>query len=116
MIKLLLKLYEPTSGNIYLNGINIKNLDFKDYISKISTIFQDYTIFNFTIKENIGMGKNIDENKMNHILKSLEFYQDLNLGITTLFHENSIELSGGESQKLAIARALYKDSANDHIR
>ncbi len=110
LIKLLLKLYEPTSGNIYLNGINIKNLDFKDYISKISTIFQDYTIFNFTIKENIGMGKNIDENKMNHILKSLEFYQDLNLGITTLFHENGIELSGGESQKLAIARALYKDS------
>lgn len=111
LIKLLLKLYEPTSGNIYLNGINIKNLDFKDYISKISTIFQDYTIFNFTIKENIGMGKNIDENKMNHILKSLEFYQDLNLGITTLFHENGIELSGGESQKLAIARALYKDSS-----
>lgn len=119
-IKLLTRLCDPTEGNIYLNGINIKDIDYSEYQKTFSVIFQDFNLYAFTIKENVTMlaPQTIDED---HIV--METLDKVGLksriekearGIDTylyyVYDEDGIELSGGEGQKLATARALYKDS------
>lgn len=116
-IKLLCRLYDPTEGEILLNGINIKKYDYQEYVDLLSIVFQDFRLFSTTIKENITCG--IDESN-NIILDYLtqaglkDRINDLDDGIDTYvysnFGEQGIEVSGGEAQKLAIARALYKDA------
>lgn len=116
-IKLLCRLYDPTEGEILLNGINIKKYDYQEYVDLLSIVFQDFRLFSTTIKENITCG--IDESD-NIILDYLtqaglkDRINDLDDGIDTYvysnFGEQGIEVSGGEAQKLAIARALYKDA------
>lgn len=116
-IKLLTRLYRPTSGVIRLNGVDINNLYYPDYISFFSAVFQDFKNYAFTIKENIALTAtetSLDED----VWKELE---NVNLkdkvttlpnGIQTslykIFDKEGIELSGGEMQKLAIARANFK--------
>jgi len=117
-IKLLCGLYKPTSGKILINGVNINDFDYDSYIQKISAVFQDFKIFACSIKENIAFSEYNDngEKIMEALDKSgiLEKINTLNNGIDTqiykYFDENGIELSGGENQKLAISRAIYKDS------
>lgn len=115
MIKLLCRLYKPTEGRILLNGIDINQYDYSYYIQQLAVVFQDYKIFSFTIAQNIATNDNFEQNSiLNAINKAgLEGLLDrMHSGINTPlykdFDEGGIEISGGESQKIAIARAIYK--------
>lgn len=118
-IKLLTRLYEPTEGNIYLNGINIKEYPKNEYYNLFSVVFQEINIFAFSIKENVAMqnAELIDEKKvMDCLIKAglEEKISSLEKGINTKLlkniDESGINLSGGEAQKLVFARAMYKNA------
>lgn len=115
-IKLLCRLYDPTEGEILLNGIDIRYYDYTEYIRLFSVVFQDFKLFSFSIAENVAVSKEFDEKKVRDCLYKAGFSErlgELEKDIhTTLFklEEDGMEISGGEAQKIAIARALYKDS------
>lgn len=116
-VKLLTRLYDPTEGEITLNGINIKQIPYDQYIKKIGIVLQDYSLFAFSLKENIILDNGYDETRFNDsIYKSglTEKVKSLNNGIETSIYKNidknGIEFSGGEGQKVALARAIYKES------
>ncbi len=115
-VKLLCRLYDPTDGEILLDGVNIKEYDYSEYMNIFSPVFQDFRLFAFSIKENIVLGNlNDDKDKVDGIIEQVglkEKVDSLEKGSDTMlfksFDENGIEPSGGEQQKMAIARALYK--------
>jgi ATP-binding cassette subfamily B protein len=116
-IKLLCRLYDPVEGEILLNGIDIKKYDYKEYVDLMSIVFQDFKLFSSTIKDNVQGGMDGSDHKIVHYLDQAglsERLENLPEGIHTYvysnFGEKGIEISGGEAQKIAIARALYKDS------
>lgn len=110
LVKLLSGLYTPTSGEILINGIPIDSRR-KNYLSLFSMVFQDYTIFNFSVEENISMGKNGQKQKMRELLNKMGLRDvEPEAYISQIFSDKGIELSGGENQKLAIIRALFKDA------
>ncbi len=115
LIKLLCRLYDPTEGRILLNGIDIKYYDYAEYTKIFSVVFQDFKLLALPLGENLSSGNEIEEERMWKVLeqsgmkKRVELMPDrLN---TRLYKSNGVgvEISGGEAQKLAIARALYKD-------
>lgn len=115
-IKLLMRLYDPTEGEILLNGINIKEIPIQDYYALFSVVFQDYQLIGFNLGEQITSSDTFDEEKVLQILSEVQFnhkMENLQKGLATsmlkYFDDQGIELSGGESQKIAIARALFKD-------
>lgn len=116
LIKLLLRLYEPTEGEIRLNGIDIRKYDEEEYLRIFSVVFQDFKLFDFPLEENIASGQSIDDERMKKVIDQVGL-SDLVDRLpqkekTKLYHENGegVALSGGEAQKVAIARALYKDA------
>lgn len=115
-IKLLNRLYDPTEGEILLNGINIKKYDYDEYLKIFSVVFQDFKLFSFDIGQNVAASVTVDEGKAWNVLKQAgiaERVKGMKEGLKTNIYqtqENGIEISGGEAQKLAIARALYKDA------
>lgn len=116
-IKLLCRLYDPTEGEILLDGINIKEYDYGEYMSLFAPVFQDFKLFSFTIKENIALNTACSDDELNRLIEQVglsEKIASLENGTSTnlfkAFDENGIEPSGGEQQKIAIARALYKDA------
>lgn len=116
-IKLLCRLYEPTEGQILLNGVDIRYYDYKDYAALFSVVFQDFNLFSFPVGENIAAGTDYDKARVIECIEKSGFkarFDKFEKGLDTpLFQyhdENGVEISGGEAQKLAIARALYKDA------
>ncbi len=119
-VKLLMRLYEPTEGRILLNGVDIKDIDYAKYQECFSTVFQDFKLFSFSIKENITFDKkesNEDKLRLEKIIKSTgldEAIAKLDKGVDTLvyrdFDNAGFTPSGGEGQKIAIARAAYKNA------
>ena len=116
-IKLLCRLYEPTEGQILLNGIDIRYYDYKDYAKLFAVVFQDFNLFSFKIAENVAAGDEYDEEKVKKCLEKSgigERIAKMEDGIDSYIYQhnnkNGVEISGGEAQKIAIARALYKDA------
>ena len=119
IIKLLLRLYDPTSGAIFLNGTDIREYDLRAYRELFATTFQDFKIFGMTVKENVLMGRhmeNEDEIVRSSLARTgiLDKIEELPGGIDSMmtkeFDEDGIILSGGQNQKLAAARTFAKPS------
>ncbi len=115
-IKLLMRLYDPTEGIILADGRDIRDYDYDEYLRLFSPVFQDFRLFPNTIRENIGFDEPDNEDKVVTALKKAHIWervQQLPRGMDTYLHkdfEDGVEMSGGEMQKLAIARAFYKDA------
>ncbi len=114
-IKLLCRLYDPTEGVITMNGIDIRRYDYQEYLSLFSVVFQDFKLFSFTLGENVAVEETYGEEKVRSALEKAgleEFLQRHKNGVETIlyrdFDENGVEISGGEAQKIALARAVYK--------
>lgn len=119
LVKLICRMYKADAGEIFVNGKNIYDYDYMSYMKEISAVFQDYKIFNFSIEENVSC-KQDDTNvsEVNRLIDEVglrEKVDSLKNGIKSIFgkeyDEDGIEMSGGEAQKVAIARALYKEAS-----
>lgn len=119
IVKLLLRLYDPTSGVIRVNGRDIREYDLHAYREMFAATFQDFSVMGMTIKENVLMGRRYDneDELVERSLKRAGVYekvQSLPKGIYTMmtkeFEEDGVVLSGGENQKLAVARTFAKES------
>ncbi|MDD3242524.1 MAG: ABC transporter ATP-binding protein [Eubacteriales bacterium] len=116
MIKLLLRLYRPDSGQILLGGRDIADMKLDAYIRRFAVVFQDFKLFAFTVKENIVLDQE-EGVRLERILEEAGLTQTLakqkkgvDTSIYKTFDEAGVEFSGGERQKIAIARALYRDA------
>lgn len=114
-IKLLCRLYDPTEGMITMNGIDIRRYDYQEYLSLFSVVFQDFQLFSFTLGENVAVSEDYEEEKVRDALEKAgmkEFLEDHGNSLSTVlyrdFDKDGVEVSGGEAQKIALARAVCK--------
>lgn len=116
-IKLLCRLYDPSEGEIYMNDFNIRKYDYRQYLNLFSVVFQDYTLLSLPLGNNVSSAAVWDSVKAERLLKEAGFgerYGQMPKGLETPlykdFDEDGVNLSGGEAQKVALARALYRDA------
>lgn len=118
-VKLLCRIYDPAEGEILLDGVNIMDIDYDQYMSLFSTVFQDFKLFSFSLKENVALSDS-ETSQDTDVEKALikagfgNKLESLLNGINTNVYKNfdgkGFEPSGGEGQKIALARALYKNA------
>ncbi|MEG1710195.1 MAG: ABC transporter ATP-binding protein [Clostridia bacterium] len=120
IVKLLCRLYEPQSGTIYINNLNINEYDSESLRKEIAAVFQDFTLFALPIRENITTKskQTSDDEALTKIIEQVGLtkkLEQLPYGTETYLFKNyddeAVDMSGGEKQKVAIARALYKNSS-----
>ena len=116
-IKLLCRLYDPSEGEILLNGIDIRNYNYHDYMKLFSVVFQDFKLLSFELGQNVAGSMNVELIKAEQCLRDAGFgkrLDELSDGLSTTIYkdydEKGVTISGGEAQKIALARALYKDA------
>ena len=113
LTNLLLRLYDVTEGAITINGINIKEWDIKSYHKNFAAVFQDFSLFGATLGENVSMDDCPQKEKVEEAVKAADFDRKLPKGTDSIllreFDDDGVSLSGGEAQKIAIARAFYKN-------
>lgn len=116
-IKLLCRLYDPTEGTILLNGIDIRKYDYDEYIALFSVVFQDFQLLSFSLSQNVAAAVQYNPERAKACLQKAGFgdrLAQLPDGLETKlykdFDEKGVQISGGEAQKIALARALYKDA------
>lgn len=117
---LMTRMYEPTEGEILLNGINIQKINYREYLKIFSAVNQDFFLFPFSILENIAQKSGVSAEEKERILdlcrsngmeeRISRMYRGLETPITKQLFAAGVDLSGGERQKIAILRALYKES------
>lgn len=114
LLRLMSRLYDYDKGNIYIDGKDIKGIATESMFQNISIVFQDITLFNMSIMENIRLGKvDADDKEViraSEIANCHEFIEKLPKGYQTIVGENGMKLSGGERQRISIARAILKDA------
>lgn len=116
LIMLLCRLYEPTEGRILLNGKDIREYDYREYLNLFGVVFQDFKLFAMNVAENVAASGEYEEALVWECLEKAgikERVSEMDEGIRTqLFNVGvkGVEISGGEAQKIAIARALYKSA------
>lgn len=116
-IKLLCRLYRPEKGKILVNGKDISKYSYEEYMKLISVIFQDYKLFSLSIKDNLVFGRDVDREKIMAVLdkagirgKIETLPRQENTVLYKRYDKEAVELSGGELQKLAIARSIMKSA------
>lgn len=115
LIKLILGLYEPEKGEILINNINIKEYDKEELLKSIGVVFQDHHVYAYTLKENIAFEDEVSSNARNimeqlNILDKIESLpKEFETHLSKEFYPDGVNLSGGEIQKICIARAVNKD-------
>ena len=117
LVKLLCRLYDPTEGEITLNGIDIRKYDYDECLGLFSVVFQDFGLLSLPLGENVAAGTPYDRERAADCLQKAGFGErlsELPRGLDTClyrdFEPDGIELSGGEAQKVALARALYREA------
>lgn len=116
LIKLLMRFYDPSKGEVDLNGNNLKDYDTKTYRSKLSATFQDYSKFKLSLFEIVSVFRHGNEDKVKAALKSAglsTLLEDKDINLNTILSKefvNGVELSGGQWQKIALARDIYSDA------
>ena len=114
ILRLISRLYDCDSGQILIDGKDIKNISTESLFKDISIVFQDVTLFNTSILDNIRLGReNASDEEVKKAAKAancMDFIEKLAQGFNTVIGENGAELSGGERQRLSIARAFLKDA------
>lgn len=116
LIKLLMRFYDPSKGEVDLNGNNLKDYDIKTYRNKLSATFQDYSKFKLSLFENVSVFRHGNEDKVKDALKSAglsTLLEDKDINLNTILSKefaNGVELSGGQWQKIALARDIYSDA------
>lgn len=115
LTNLLLRLYDVTHGKITADGVNIKDWKIRSYHENYAAVFQDFSLFGATLAENVAMEDSPDKERVKASLKESSFDKELPDGVDSIllreFDDNGVSLSGGEAQKVAVARAFYKDCA-----
>jgi len=119
LIKLILRFYDVTEGEILINGVNIRTVDLKTWHKQIGALFQDFIKYQFTFKENVIYGDITKRNDVTALKEAIEkagadsYLTDLPKGIDQIVgktFEEGVDLSGGQWQKLALARAFFRDA------
>ena len=118
LVKLMTGLFAPTEGHIYINGVDIKEIQKEELYELYSAVFQEVNVLAFTIRENIGcQARTVDDARVQTALEKVGLWskvEALEAGLDQMMlkviDENGTDFSGGERQKLSIARGLYKDA------